>query len=77
MKSILHVKNFGPIKDAKLDLRNVNVLIGPQASGKSTLAKLFTICKSPVMFFESEEDSFFSKPDGSEVEGCPAMEYLW
>lgn len=63
MKSILHVKNFGPIKDAKLDLRNVNVLIGPQASGKSTLAKLFAICKSPVMYFElkkPDDESLFT-----------------
>lgn len=66
MESILHVKNFGPIKDAKLDLRNVNVLIGPQASGKSTLAKLFTICKSPRMYFELEktEQGMFSVLEG-------------
>lgn len=50
MKALLTVQNFGPIKDAKLDLRDVNVLIGPQASGKSTLAKLYTICKSPILF---------------------------
>lgn len=57
MKSTLHVKNFGPIKDAKLELSNVNVLIGPQASGKSTLAKLYTICKSPAMYH-----TFSNKP---------------
>ncbi|MFN6083940.1 MAG: AAA family ATPase [Fluviicola sp.] len=64
MKSILRVENFGPIKDAILDLRNVNVLIGPQASGKSTLAKLYTICKSPSFYHENKEVSlklFFEK----------------
>lgn len=61
MKTILRVKNFGPITDAELDLRNVNVLIGPQASGKSTLAKLYTICKSPVMYHEIAQKSRFSK----------------
>lgn len=50
MKALLTVQNFGPIRDAKLDLRDVNVLIGPQASGKSALAKIYTICKSPILF---------------------------
>ena len=63
MKTILRVKNFGPITDAELDLRNVNVLIGPQASGKSTLAKLYTICKSPVMYHEITQKSRFAKPN--------------
>lgn len=58
MKAILKVENFGPIDKASLDLRNVNVLIGPQASGKSTLAKLYTICKSPVMYHELEGGEF-------------------
>ena len=52
MNATLKVKNFGPIKDVELDLRDVNVFIGPQASGKSVLAKLFTICKSPSLFSE-------------------------
>lgn len=53
MQSRLIVKNFGPIVHVDLDLRNVNVFIGPQASGKSALAKLFTICKAPRRFFKS------------------------
>ncbi|NOT52128.1 MAG: AAA family ATPase [Chitinophagaceae bacterium] len=51
MKSKLVVKNFGPIKEVSLDLRNVNVFIGPQATGKSALAKIFTIFKAPRKFF--------------------------
>lgn len=39
----LTVKNFGPIREADLDLRKVTVLIGEQASGKSVLAKLVAI----------------------------------
>lgn len=50
MQSTLKVKKFGPIKEVELDLRNVNVFIGPQASGKSTIAKLYTIFKSPRKF---------------------------
>lgn len=58
MKSKLIVKNFGPIESATLNLRNVNVLIGPQASGKSTLAKLYTICKSPILFHNLKNNKF-------------------
>jgi hypothetical protein len=58
MKSKLVVKNFGPIESATLNLRNVNVFIGPQASGKSTLAKLYTICKSPILFHNLKNDKF-------------------
>lgn len=50
MESRLTVKNFGPIKNVELDLRNVNVFIGPQSSGKSALAKIYTIVKAPRKF---------------------------
>ncbi len=60
MQAQLHVKNFGPIKEVNLDLRNVNVFIGPQASGKSALAKIYTICKSPLSFFEYYDPIFNS-----------------
>ena len=36
----IEVKNFGPLKDITLDIKDYMVFIGPQASGKSTLAKL-------------------------------------
>lgn len=42
----LHVRRFGPIEECELPVRELTVLIGEQASGKSTLAKL-------VHFFES------------------------
>lgn len=62
MKSKLIVKNFGPIDNANLDLKSVNVFIGPQASGKSTLAKLYTICNSPKLYhnFKEGRNAFFS-----------------
>lgn len=37
---VLQVKDFGPIADAKLDLRNFNVFVGPSNTGKSYLAIL-------------------------------------
>ncbi len=36
----IEVKNFGPLKDVSLDIKDYMIFIGPQASGKSTLAKL-------------------------------------
>ena len=45
MNEKLIVKNFGPIREAELDLKKVTVFIGPQGSGKSALAKLVAICK--------------------------------
>jgi predicted ATPase len=52
MQAKFKVRHFGPIVNAELDLRNVNVFIGPQASGKSTLAKLYSICKTPLSFLK-------------------------
>lgn len=41
--NILKIENFGPIKKASIEVKDMMVFIGPQASGKSTLAKLITI----------------------------------
>ncbi len=46
------VKNFGPIKEAEVEVKEILVLIGEQASGKSTIAKL-------IYFFKSIADDFF------------------
>jgi predicted ATPase len=43
MKNRLLIENFGPIKKAQIDLKDMLIFIGPQSSGKSTLAKLITI----------------------------------
>lgn len=40
----LIVKNFGPIKSVEIDLKKINVFIGPQGCGKSTLAKVISFC---------------------------------
>ncbi len=40
----LEVKNIGPIKEIALELNKVNLFIGPQSSGKSTIAKLISYC---------------------------------
>lgn len=40
----LIVHNVGPIKVADIGLKKVNVFIGPQSSGKSTIAKIISFC---------------------------------
>ena len=45
MKETLTIKNFGPIEDITLELKKLNVLIGEQASGKSTIAKVLKMCR--------------------------------
>ena len=42
-KAKLIVKNFGPLKDIEIEVRDMVTFIGAQASGKSTIAKLLSI----------------------------------
>jgi predicted ATPase len=46
------VKNFRQISHAEIDIKKLLVLVGEQASGKSTLAKL-------IYFFKSLKDDYF------------------
>ncbi|KAA6350433.1 hypothetical protein EZS27_002160 [termite gut metagenome] len=42
--SKVSIRNTGPIVEATLDLNKVNVFMGPQSSGKSTIAKIISYC---------------------------------
>lgn len=53
------IKNFGPIANAEIEITPFLVLIGEQASGKSTIAKL-------IYFFKSLAEDFFSSYYASE-----------
>ena len=48
MAEKLTVKNFAGIKDLEIEIKRVNILIGPQASGKSVCAKLLFYFKNFV-----------------------------
>lgn len=48
------IKNFGPIKDAEIVITPLLVLIGEQATGKSTIAKL-------IYFFKTLSKDLFSR----------------
>lgn len=41
----LSIKNIGPIKDIDIELNRINIFIGPQSSGKSTVAKIVSFCQ--------------------------------
>ena len=40
----LLIKNIGSVKEAEIELKRFNFLIGPQSSGKSTIAKILSTC---------------------------------
>ena len=40
----LSIKYFGPVKQAVVDFKRINVLVGPQSSGKSTILKIASFC---------------------------------
>ena len=40
----LFIKNIGPIYEAEVEMNRFNFFIGPQSSGKSTIAKIFSTC---------------------------------
>jgi len=48
------IKNFGAIKYAEIEVKKILVLIGEQASGKSTIAKL-------IYFFKTIQEDLFSQ----------------
>ena len=48
------INNFGAIKYAEIEVKKILVLIGEQASGKSTIAKL-------IYFFKSLKDDLFTQ----------------
>lgn len=66
----IEIRNFGPIKELNLDIKDFSILIGPQASGKSTVAKTIFFFKSlnddlVKYFIESVEKNDFSKSIGT------------
>lgn len=66
----IEIRNFGPIRELNLDIKDFSIFIGPQASGKSTIAKTIFFFKSlnddlVKYFIESVEKNDFSKSIGT------------
>ena len=64
----LIIRNFGPISEIDINLKRVNVIIGPQSSGKSTVLKVACFCDWMERQIEISQDpdyycnhSFFVK----------------
>ncbi|MEO8853860.1 MAG: AAA family ATPase [Ginsengibacter sp.] len=45
MTERLTIKNFGPIKDMSFEFRKINIFIGDQSTGKSSVAKILSLIK--------------------------------
>ena len=59
-KRNLIIRHLGPIRSANINLKNVNVVIGEQSSGKSCLLKTACFCTWVEKRIEIEQgiDSF-------------------
>lgn len=60
------VRNFGPIVEAEIEIKGLTILIGEQASGKSTLAKLiyfFKTIKKDIYNLARYESVSFDDPN--------------
>ncbi len=48
MSEILHIKNFGPIEAVSISLKEINLLIGDQGTGKSLIAKTLIAVRNSI-----------------------------
>lgn len=56
------IRNFGPIREIDIDLdKNMEVIIGPQASGKSTFSKTIYFCKKIRDYFLQYLDDIMNR----------------
>lgn len=64
MRKII-IKNIGAIESLELDLNRINVFIGPQSSGKSTISKILCHCMwvEKACYLNQEERKGFEKKD--------------
>jgi predicted ATPase len=57
---IIEIKNFGPIDNARVIIREINIFIGTTSSGKSTVAKLISIFQNPMIKDKITFSQFYS-----------------
>lgn len=64
IKKQLTIKNIGPIKNVSFDIKKVNVFMGKQSSGKSTIAKILSFCSwvEKDISFHQSYDKYEKKP---------------
>lgn len=77
MKERLIIKNFGPIKEVDLELGKMNILIGGQATGKSTIAKVLAVCRYFSFLVETKKYRIFNtSPFTDGLESFGLSDYL-
>lgn len=59
----LIIKNFGPLKEADVLFKRINLLLGPQSSGKSCILKIACYCSYLEKRFELEQGTSLLKTD--------------
>ena len=58
------IKNIGPLSEADVYLKRINIIIGPQSQGKSTLLKIASYCSWVEKRIElTQTDSYFQSED--------------
>lgn len=59
----LTIKNVGPIKNVEFEINRINVFMGPQSSGKSTISKILCHCQwvEKSCFMNDKEIENFQK----------------
>jgi len=60
MFSRIEIKNYKSIRDANINLHGINILIGPNNSGKSNFLDFFAFYQS--IFFMGVKDAFGPRP---------------
>ncbi len=62
--SKLSIKNIGAIKTVEFDVNRINVFMGPQSSGKSTISKILCHCQwvEKSCFLNKQELEYYQKP---------------
>ena len=51
MKEFMIIRNFGPIENVEIKLKRINIFIGEQGVGKSTIAKLYSCMQDILLHF--------------------------
>lgn len=56
----ISIKNYGPIKDIDIEIKDINIFIGETAGGKSTVAKILSAIKDENVLIARQINSFLS-----------------